>query len=298
MKKAFKLLSLLIALTLFAIFTLGSAAEAVFAKGIDVSYWQSYYKGVYKQIDFDAVKADGNDFVIMRIGTSYGPDSTFNTNYQNAKKAGLDVGCYFYTYAKTSEESLKDAKSVVEWLGNRKFEYPVYFDIEDSSLESLSKSEKMAICDSFVSYVSQAGYLVGIYCNPNWLKNHLDTEYVKANYDIWLANWTNSGEPDVDKSADCRMWQYSAKGVVSGISGEVDMDVSYFDYPSYIKDNGLNNYPAPSQSDPDPDDPDPSTGEPETGNNDDLKFEEQISILKKIMKIVLEVVKKIASLLN
>lgn len=299
MKKAIKVFSAVMAVVIFCVFTLGAAAEA-FANGIDVSYWQSYFQGTYREIDFAKVKNAGNQFVIMRIGTSYGPDSTFENNYKKAKAAGLDVGCYFYTYAKTVEESLKDAKNVVTWLGDKQFEYPVYFDIEDATLESLSKEDKMAICETFASYVSQAGFLVGIYCNPYWLNYQLDTATVKNSYELWLAHWTDSGNPDVDKSSDCRLWQYSAKGTVDGIAGEVDMAVSYFDYPTYIKENGLNNYPKTVQPDPEPEpdpDPDPEpTPDPEPKPED--SFDNQIKVLKKIFSVIMQVIKILAGLLN
>lgn len=276
MKKAIRIISLVLAVVIMNVFTLGAFAESIKAKGVDVSYWQG-------TIDFNKVKSAGIDFVIMRIGTSYGKDSTFEKNYENAKKAGLDVGCYFYTYATTVEKSRDDAKKVIEWIGNKKMEYPVYFDIEDMTLEGLSQKEKMDICEAFISYVKQAGFLPGLYCNYNWMTYHLDGKYCKENYDVWLANWTDSGLPNKDKSSECRLWQYSASGEVSGISGGVDMDVSYFDYPSYVVQNGLNNYPK--------------QGTPETPENPtepeipDTSFTDQIKVLTKIIAKLMEAIK-------
>ncbi|MBQ7580276.1 MAG: glycoside hydrolase family 25 protein [Clostridia bacterium] len=274
MKKTVKIISFIMAVWMFCIFSLGAVAEVV-SKGIDVSYWQSYHQGEYSAIDFEKVKADGNQFVIIRIGTSYSIDSTFEKNYADAKAAGLDVGFYFYTYAQTVEESQKDAEKVVGWIGDKQFEYPIYFDIEDISLEYLSKEEKTAICETFLEYVSSRGFLAGLYCNPTWLNNHLDSDKLMEKYELWLAHWSNSGEPDVDKSAECRVWQYTSKGTVEGIVGNVDMDVSYFDYPKHVKENGLNNYPMDAEG---------------------TIFSAQMKILKKIFKLIMEAIKILMSL--
>lgn len=204
-------------------------------KGIDVSYWQG-------EVDFKAVKESGVSFVIMRIGTSYSKDSTFERNYQNARENGLDIGCYFYTYSKDVESARKDAEDVISWIGDKQLEYPVYFDIEDPSLEGLPKSEKMAICEEFRQRVGDAGFLVGLYTNSYWLDYLLDKELCYNNYEIWLANWTSTGLPDKDMSGICNVWQYTDKGVVVGVKGGVDIDLSYYDYPTYVKENGLNNY--------------------------------------------------------
>lgn len=204
-------------------------------KGIDVSYWQG-------EVDFKAVKESGVSFVIMRIGTSYSKDSTFERNYQNARENGLDIGCYFYTYSKDVESARKDAEDVISWIGDKQLEYPVYFDIEDPSLEGLPKSEKMAICEEFRQRVGDAGFLVGLYTNSYWFDYLLDKELCYNNYEIWLANWTSTGLPDKDMSEICNIWQYTDNGVVVGVKGGVDLDLSYYDYPTYVKENGLNNY--------------------------------------------------------
>lgn len=281
MKKTTKILSLIMAIVIFGTFTLSSFASPFQATGVDVSYWQ-------KDIDFKSVKASGIDFAILRIGTSYGKDSMFEKNYENAKKAGIDVGCYFYTYALTVNDAVKEAKDVISWIGNKTLEYPIYFDIEDSSLESLSKAEKMNIIDAFVSAIENAGFLPGLYVNYNWLKYHLDSNTVKEKYDLWLASWTDSGKPDADKSSECKMWQYSASGTVDGISGGVDMDISYFDYPTYVKVNGYNNYAKPAGE----------TDDNPIGTETDNLPGDYFKVLKTIFARLMETVKIIAKLLG
>ena len=95
-------------------------------KGIDVSSWQG-------NIDFGKVKASGIDFVIIRAG--YGRevsqiDKCFVQNYNAAKVAGLDVGAYWYSYADSAEDAVKEAKACMEVIKGKKFEYPIYFDLE------------------------------------------------------------------------------------------------------------------------------------------------------------------------
>ena len=246
MKTYVKIISVFLVAVILFMIPIGVVAVEKYetpVKGIDVSYWQG-------DVDFKSVKESGISFVILRIGTSYGKDSTFDKNYKNARENGLDVGCYFYTYSKDVQTAQKDAEDVISWIGDKQLQYPVYFDIEDPSLESLPKSDKMAICETFREKVSDAGFLVGLYANSYWLNDLLDKEVCYNNYEIWLANWTNTGLPDKDMSELCSVWQYTGNGVVVGVKGSVDLDVSYYDYPTYVKENGLNNYDKPENEEP------------------------------------------------
>lgn len=202
-------------------------------KGIDVSKWQG-------TIDWAKVKASGIDFAILRCSfgrASSQKDAMFETNYKNAKAAGMPVGAYHYSYATTVEQAKAEAQLCLNTIKGKTFEYPIYFDIEDPSQSSLSKSTISAIIKAFCKTVEEAGYYVGIYANLSWLNTKIDDE-CKKRYDVWLAQW--SGEPTYTGSFG--MWQNSSKGTVPGISGNVDTDVSYKDYPSIIKKNGLNGF--------------------------------------------------------
>lgn len=250
------------------------AAENYLAKGIDVSYWQS-------SVDFEKVKKDGIDFAILRVGTSGGKDSTFENNYKNALAAGIDVGCYFYTYATNVQTAVSEAKKVVEWIGDKKLQYPVYFDIEDSSLESLTNRQRTDICIAFCDEINRSGFLAGIYANSYWLGYLLNRSELEQ-YELWLARWTNSGNPDVDRSEECRLWQYSSTGSVAGVVSDVDMNVAYFDYPTYVKENGLNNYPKEEA-------PDPS---------DTQDFSEKLKIIKSWYRIFLEIINILVAVIS
>ncbi|MBE6562870.1 MAG: hypothetical protein E7660_03945 [Ruminococcaceae bacterium] len=218
-----------------SVFSVPVGAYDYIAYGIDVSKWQ-------KTIDWDAVKSTGVDFVILKVGSTKGMDEYFEFNYLGAKSRGLNVGAYYYTYAMSEAEAAAEAETLVSWIKGKTFEYPIYFDIEDPSQEVLSKQTRTNMCIAFNTVLENNGYFAGIYSSKSWLNSSLDRATLSAKYAIWEASWRNSGQADIDKSADCQMWQYSATGSVSGISGNVDMDVSYVNYPEIIKRVGLNGF--------------------------------------------------------
>ncbi|MCH5192184.1 MAG: hypothetical protein J1F23_08485 [Oscillospiraceae bacterium] len=187
-------------------------------KGIDVSKWQG-------NIDFAKVKADGISFVIIRCGIGSSKDSYFEANYKNAKAAGLQVGTYFYAYAKTPEQAAKEAECCINIIKGKSFDLPVFYDLEENSIANTGKANILAIAKAFTEKVKSAGFNVGIYANLNWNKNYLTDKW----YDTlprWIAQYnskcTYTGKYDI--------WQYSSTGKVSGISGNVDMNYCYTDF--------------------------------------------------------------------
>lgn len=204
-------------------------------RGIDVSKWQG-------NIDWKKVKASGVDFAILRAG--YGSavsqkDVTFEDNYKNAKAVGMPVGAYHYSYAKDVAGAKREAQTFLEWVKGKQFEYPVVFDIEESSVFNLGKNTVSEIIKAFCSTVENAGYYVSVYTNKNWLDNVVSDE-VKSKYDTWLAQWASA--PSYE--GPYGMWQYTSSGTVDGISGRVDMDIAYKNYPEIIKRNKLNGWEA------------------------------------------------------
>ena len=217
------------------------------AYGIDTSKWQG-------DVDWCAVKASGIDFVIMRVGTSRNVkggelDSKFEQNYAGAKLAGLNVGVYFYSCAMSTAEATTEANNVVKWIAGKRFEYPIYIDMEDSCQLSLTTAVRTNICVSFNTVLEKAGYMTGVYANTNWLTNYLDRATIASKYSLWEAVWTKSGTPESDRSDVRNVWQYTNVGRVGGISGDVDRDVSYVDYPTQIRSKGLNGFPKNSPKD-------------------------------------------------
>lgn len=202
-------------------------------RGIDVSKWQG-------NIDWNRVKASGVDFAILRVGygsVSSQKDPTFEDNYQNAKAAGIPVGAYHYSYAKDIAGAKREAQTFLEWIKGKQFEYPVVFDIEESATYNLGRNTVSEIIKTFCSIVEAAGYYVSVYTNKNWL-DHVVSDEVKSKYDTWLAQWTSTPS----YVGPYGMWQYTSSGTVDGISGRVDMDIAYKNYPEIIKRKQLNGW--------------------------------------------------------
>ncbi|MBR6407795.1 MAG: hypothetical protein IKS19_04335 [Clostridia bacterium] len=242
MKMLKKMICMLLA-SVCILFTVGfeassAATDKITAYGIDVSSWQGL------NVDWKKVKASGIDFAIIRCGTSNIVDKAFEINYKNAKAAGVDLGCYIYTYQKSVDGAKKDAKKVLDLIKGKKFEYPIYFDIEDPSLDSLSTSTRTNMCLAFCDMLSKEGWMTGVYASTSYFRDKLNKSKISDRYEIWTAWWKSSRKPDSDMSDSCGLWQYSAKGSVKGITGYVDLDVSYRNYPGIIKKKGLNGYKA------------------------------------------------------
>jgi GH25 family lysozyme M1 (1,4-beta-N-acetylmuramidase) len=220
-------------------------------KGIDVSVHQ----GV---IDWDTVKnVEKIDFAILQAG--YGrlasqKDKQFERNYSECKRLGIPIGAYWYSYAVTVEDVKNEAAACIEVLKGKKFEYPIYFDIEENS-QRLGMCKVTEMCKAFCEALEAAGYWVGIYSYKLFLENYIDKS-VRTRYAVWLAHYASS----TTYKEPYGVWQYSVtgtqndivgKGKVAGISGSCDLDYAYIDYPTAIKAAGKNGYtlepPEPAQ---------------------------------------------------
>jgi GH25 family lysozyme M1 (1,4-beta-N-acetylmuramidase) len=203
-------------------------------KGIDVSVWQG-------DIDWNAVKADGIQFAMIRCGFGMkNPtqiDDTYYKNMVTARNAGIDCGVYHYSYAVNANEAVNEAEFVLELVENYSLTYPIAFDIEEPSIQNAGKRALTDVCKAFCDRIERAGYYCAIYTNPNWLQNYLFANELLDKYDLWLAQWGVN-----NPSYSCGMWQYSDSGIVSGINGKVDMNYAYKDYPQVIKSAGLNGF--------------------------------------------------------
>lgn len=182
---------------------------------IDVSYCQT-------GVDYNKVKNSGIDAVIIRAGfgkETYQKDSEFETHYRNAKKAGLAVGVYWYSYAYSVAEAKQEAKVCLACIKGKMLELPVYYDLEESGQTRLGMSALTNIAIAFCEAIKSGGYRAGVYSNLNWLNNYLDYEKLRSKYSIWLAQWSSN------PSKNCDIWQNADNGRISGISGNVDTDV-------------------------------------------------------------------------
>lgn len=203
-------------------------------KGIDVSHWQ----GV---IDWVSVKASGIEFAIIKAGGSdagFYTDGMFQTNYNEAKAAGLPIGAYYYVGkgCTSRADGIADAKRFLEIIKGKSFEYPVYIDLEDTA--PAAKAGATEACIGFCETMEAAGYYCGIYASDiSGFRERLDISKLER-FDKWVAIY--GSKPNYVKSYG--VWQYSSTGKVSGISGNVDMNEAYKDYPQIIKAAGLNGF--------------------------------------------------------
>lgn len=213
-------------------------------KGIDVSVHNG-------NIDWNKVKSDGIDFAILRAG--YGKlasqkDEQFDNNYAGAKAAGVPVGAYWFSYAKTVEEARQEADVFVSILAGKQFEFPVYFDQEDEKTLATGKENCSAMVRAFCDVLEKAGYWVGLYTSRSCLSTHIEDD-IKTRYALWIAEWGSK----LNYSGNVGIWQYSEKGRVNGISGDVDLDTAYIDYAAKVRAKGLNGFgatkPAPAPLD-------------------------------------------------
>ena len=233
-------------------------------KGIDVSYAQ----GV---IDWEKVKASGLvDFAILRAG--YGKetsqiDDQFNRNYTACKQLGIPVGVYWYSYATTAAEAEQEAKVCLQTIRGKQFEYPVAFDIEEA--RSLPQAD--ALCTAFCNALEKQGYYAAIYTFKSALENNISAA-IKSHYDIFLSH---VGVQQTSYAGAYGLWQYSWTGRIPGISGDVDLDYAYKDYPAIIKAAGLNGFTKTTQ---------PTEPEPEPTPTPEPDSEE--STLQQILKHV------------
>ena len=209
---------------------------AITLQGIDVSKHQ----GV---IDWTKVKNSGKvEFAILRAG--YGKlisqkDPKFESYYADCVKNNIPVGAYWYSYAMSEAEAKEEANVFLQAIKGKQFAYPVYFDLEESKQLALGKNKCSAIAKAFMDTVEKAGYFVGLYMSKSHLETYI-TEEVRNRYAIWVAHY---GVSKTTYSGQFGIWQKSETGSVSGISGNVDLDECYQDYPAMIKQAGLNGYP-------------------------------------------------------
>jgi len=172
-------------------------------------------------------------FAILRIHQRYGAEKYFPRNYRKCVKRKIPVGAYKYSYALTEYDARKEAKAVLKAAKGKTFQYPIFYDLEwDDQRKKLTPLEIEAIALAFLEEVSKAGFKVGIYCNLDWYRNVI-TDRLKNTYQFWLASYAKDdiGVPVERLRPPIGVgWQYSDKGRIPGIKGDVDMDIFYLNY--------------------------------------------------------------------
>lgn len=204
-------------------------------KGIDISHWNG-------EIDFQKVKNSGINFVIIKCGGSDAKtrykDKKFEEYYAKAKAVGLNVGAYYFVGKNFGENDnyIYDAYHFMSLLENKEFEMPIFFDIESTSMANKTSVTQGALtaCRMLESY----GYFVGIYASDiSGFKDRL-VDRLLPSICHWVARY--GSKPSYVKTYG--LWQYSSTGKVDGIKGNVDMDISYVNYPMVIKKHNMNGF--------------------------------------------------------
>lgn len=257
-------------------------------KGIDVSKWQG-------QVDFNAVKRTGVEFVIIQAG--YGRSATqkdpfFEINYQRAKAAGLHVGAYWFSYAINPDDARAEAAACAEVIKGKQFDFPIFYDLENDPKSGYfpfvnGKEHCSQLVNAFCTELEKAGYFVGLYISRSPLQTHI-TKEVAERFTLWLAEYGTK----LNYNGEYGIWQHSSSGRVVGVIGEVDLDVAKIDYPSIIIKGGFNGYKKEAAPAPAPKEPaaDPEYIEYKIQKGDTLtaiakKFGTTIQTLKKINNI-------------
>lgn len=197
--------------------------------GIDVSTWNG-------TIDWSKVAKSGVNFAIIRCGfrgsTEGGlfEDNKFAANIKNATAAGLKVGVYFFTQAINETEAVEEASMCLSLVEGYKLAYPIFLDVESAGSgcrgDKISKETRTNVIKAFCKTISNGGYKAGVYANKYWYTNNINVTELTG-YTIWLAQYASAYTYETTR---VDMWQYSAKGSISGISGNVDLNISYLGY--------------------------------------------------------------------
>lgn len=205
----------------------GALSQGSGTLGIDVSKYQP-------SINWASVKASGISYVIIRCGyrgSSTGvlvEDPYFRSHIKGAKAAGLKVGVYFFTTAVTEAEAVEEASMCAALCSGYGLNYPVFMDCESSNRAGymgMSAAQRTSIIKAFCSTVRSAGYTPGVYANKTWLTSYMNASELSG-YKIWLAQYNST----VTYKGRYDLWQFTSKGSVNGISGNVDMNQSYMGY--------------------------------------------------------------------
>ena len=215
-------------------------------KGLDVSEFQG-------EVDWERVKSAGYQFAMLRAGYGLSTvDKQFRRNASECNRIGLPIGAYWFCYAVSPETAVREADGCVNTISGYRLDYPVCYDIEQASAayasgEGVTFTAPLAqqIVSSFCSRIEEKGYFAMFYTNRSFLDTYLDSGLQKR-YAFWYARYASAFD-----GTPCGIWQYTNEGRIPGISGNVDLDTGYTDYPSVIRAAGLNHLTGTSPA-PDP----------------------------------------------
>lgn len=203
-----------------------SEDPANYTFGIDVAKWN----GV---IDWKKVFAAGKRFAVLKVTNKKNQtEEAFERNYKGCRENGIAIAVYRYVYATSLSQAEKEARAIVDTLRGKQIEGEVWLDMEEQLVSGIGPSALTLIIDQEAKILKGAGYKVGIYCNKDWYDHILDSRELSKRYKFWIAKcdspdigeWRNRKDNPKDIAVG---WQYSFKGRVDGISGDVDLDLIY-----------------------------------------------------------------------
>jgi GH25 family lysozyme M1 (1,4-beta-N-acetylmuramidase) len=200
--------------------------------GIDVSAWQG-------RIDFNKVKKSGYKFVIIKAGGNddgYYIDRYFETNYINAKKAGLKIGAYYFVNRDfSSKNAQKIAEVFCNIVKNKTFDLPLFIDVETTPISA--RATVTSGINIFCRYLHKKGYKSGVYASAvSGFVERIDMRYLNPCIYKWVASYSYK-PTDVGKNNGYCIWQKSSTGKVNGINGNVDINECYVDFKSATNTN-------------------------------------------------------------
>ncbi len=209
--------------------------EKISHLGCDLSYHN-------KNVNFDELAASGCEFVMLRCGyRGYSEggmvkDEKFDRFASEAQRVGLKIGVYFFTQALTPEEAVEEAEFTLKLIEDYDISYPVAFDTEyiddekaRTNVTEISDELRSEICTAFCERIAQDGYYPMIYASENWFRRYLEVESLRK-YDFWAPQYLEEN----DFLYDFTIWQYTDKGSIPGVKGDVDLDISMVDYASFV----------------------------------------------------------------
>ena len=235
----------------------GVASSTYRAYGCDLSFWNVGGSSLdYSLVDFAKMKADGCEFAILRIGFEGSAtrantiDQAFVQYYNSARAAGMPLGVYFYSLATTYAGAVDDANWVISIIEkyDMYFEYPIYYDVEDSAQTALGSTAMNNLCLGWCETLEAAGYFPGVYGGKSQVIDKLSSSFT-SQYDIWYprvavnGHGTQYNPNNYDYSNICNMWQYAWYDYeYNGIGLDMlDVNVCYKNYPALMAQYGYNN---------------------------------------------------------
>lgn len=221
-------------------------------KGLDVSEFQG-------TIDWTQVQSAGYQFALLRAGYGFGTvDRQFHRNAAECNRLGIPVGAYWFCYAISPETARQEADGCLDAISSHRFDYPICYDIEQATLNyaaqngvTITPQLAAQIVTAFCNRLEEHGYFAMYYSNRNFLTQYLPSDF-SDRYALWYAYYNEQFD-----GTSCGIWQYTNEGTIPGISGNVDLDAGFIDYPTIIRTAGLNHLSdAPVSPSPEPEPPD------------------------------------------